>query len=212
MIVSACVFVIIVTALFVYQSFTAPYSTKAAETDKIDVSIEPLQTAKIDTIIPVLMLSGSKYSITPKAKYQISGMLVSKRHYLRGYMKHLSPYDYALIWGDVPQYLEFLKFDQIVRFCLFKYKPGLPISVEYVGNHLSNNHLIPATKNIRKALGKPKRKDLITLHGYLVKVYGQDKKGRTTTWNSSMNRTDDGNGACEIIYVTRLRINDDIFE
>jgi hypothetical protein len=203
---------VVATAFLLFRSFNAPVSILADPDDIIDISSDPIQTADIDTIIPGIVLSGSHFSITPKARYKISGMLISKRRYLRGYMSRLSPFDYALIWGKVPQYLDYLKFDQIVRFCLFKYKKGLPISIEYIGNHLSNNHLIPSTKNIRKALGKAKKEDLIILDGYLVKVFGKDKKGRTTSWSSSMNRTDDGNGACEIIYVTRLRINNDIYE
>jgi len=211
-IVSASVLTIFITALLVYRSLNAPIGITVADAEVINISLEPRQTTDIDTLIPNITLSGSRFSITPKARYHISGMVVSTRHYLRGYMCHLSPYDYALIWGDVPNYLSYLKFDQIVRFCLFKYKPGLPISVEYIGDHLSNNHLIPSTGNIRKALGLAKKHDLVTLDGFLVKVFGRDKKGRTTTWNSSMNRTDDGNGACEIIYVTRLRINNVIYE
>lgn len=127
-------------------------------------------------------------------------------------MSWLSPYDYAIIWGKAPEYLPYLKFDQIVRFCLFEYKNGAPIDIEYLSAHMSNNHLIPSTLNLRRAFSTAKKKDLVSIDGFLVYVSSTDKQNRSSTWNSSLSRDDKGNGACEIIYVTRLRINDKVYE
>jgi len=56
-------------------------------------------------------------------------------------------------------------------------------------------------------MGKVKKKDIVQLEGHLVNVLGRDKKKRFSSWNTITTRTDEGNGACEIIYVTCLRIN-----
>lgn len=197
---------------FIYQNLNAPSYTLAGADSPIDYSLDPIQSAEADTLIPLILHRGNRYTISPKASYQISGMIVSTRRYRRGYMSWLAPYDYAIIWGHAPQYLPYVKFDQIVRFCLYKYKLGAPIDVEYLNLHFGNNHLIPANPNIRKALGKARKKDLVSIDGYLVYVLGQDKRKGFSNWNSSLKRDDNGNGACEIIYVTRLRINDRIYQ
>jgi hypothetical protein len=39
------------------------------------------------------------------------------------------------------------------------------------------------------------------------------KNGQTVaTWNTSTTRSDTGNGACEIVYVTRLQVGERVFE
>jgi hypothetical protein len=191
---------------------TAPEYMTDESGEPIDYSVEPIQIATPDSTIPVIEHNGNRYTLMPKATYQISGMLVSTKRYRNGYMSWLSPYDYAIIWGKAPEYLPYIKFDQIVRFCLFKFKSDAPIDVNYFSEHMGNNHMIPATPNLRKALGMAKKKDLVTVNGYLVYVLGQDKKKGFTNWNSSLSRDDKGNGACEIIYVTSLRINDRVYK
>jgi hypothetical protein len=45
--------------------------------------------------------------------------------------------------------------------------------------------------------------DWVTLEGQLVQVVFQEG-----TWTSSLTRSDSGDGACEILYVTRIRSGD----
>jgi hypothetical protein len=195
----------------VYQSFHQPvYTTEALP--EIDISPDPVQIANPDTLIPPIYLAGYKYTILPQAGYNMSAMVVSTRRYRRGYMSKLSPYDYATIWGKMPEYLPYIKFDQIVRFCLFNTKHAELVDIPYVLTHMTNNHLIPATPNLRSALSKARKKDLVIIDGYLVNVVALDKKNNISNWNSSLSRQDTGNGACEIIYVTRLRLNDRVYE
>ena len=202
---------VIITAMVVFKSLTAPeYATENSE--DINYLLEPIQIDNPDTLIPLIEISGASYTLIPKAAYHTAGMIVSTQHYIKGFMSKLSPYDYALIWGKAPEYLPFLKFDQVVRFCLYTTRHPEKIDLEYFSSHMSNNHLIPATPNLRKALPLARKKDLVEIDGYLVYVTGQDKKNGVSTWNSSLTREDKGNGACEIIYVTRLRINDRIYE
>ncbi|MFA6911255.1 MAG: hypothetical protein WCQ59_09065, partial [Candidatus Cloacimonadaceae bacterium] len=66
--------------------------------------------------------------------------------------------------------------------------------------------------NLRKAMGRVKKKDQVLIDGFLVNVISTDRKNRIGNWTSSLTREDTGNGACEIIYVTRLRINNDVYE
>ncbi|PKN71384.1 MAG: hypothetical protein CVU50_10245 [Candidatus Cloacimonetes bacterium HGW-Cloacimonetes-3] len=211
-IVTLAIAIVIATAVFVYNTMNEPVYTIPDEEDRIDISLDPIQIAKPDTIIPITNISGSRYTIHPEASYSMSAMIVSTRRYRKGFMSKLSPFDYATIWGRTPDYLPYLKFDQIVRFCLFKTKHPELVDIPYISSHMTNNHLIPATNNIRKALSIADAHDLVKIEGYLVNVIGQDKKNNFSYWNTSLTREDRGNGACEIIYVCKLRINDKIYE
>lgn len=211
-IVAICLIIVLGTGYYIYSTMTAPIFTTADTEDGIDYRMEPIQVASPDSVIPLIEHSGNRYTLTPKANYRISGMVVSTQRYRKGYMSWLSPFDYAIIWGNAPDYLPYLKFDQVVRFCLFKMKSDAPVDVAYISSHMGNNHMIPSTPNIRKALAKAQKKDLVTVEGFLAYVLGQDSKKRFSNWNSSLTREDKGNGACEIIYVTKLRINERIYE
>jgi hypothetical protein len=173
--------------------------------DPLQINLEHKEEIRLST-------GKQDYVLSLKAEYAISAYLISKRRYRRGGLSDLSPWDYALIWGDVPNQLKYIKFDQIVRFCLFSYKYGSPVDPAYIATHLSNNHLIPANDNIRKALARAKRGDIVQLKGYLVNVRTISGGKEAVVWKSSMSRDDTGNGACEVLYVEQLRIGNKLYQ
>ena len=153
-----------------------------------------------------------KFFFTPQAKYKLSGLLVSTHRYVKGFWSKLSPWDYAVCWGNVPEMFPYVKFHQVSRFCLFRSNGNVPIDVSYILRHMSNNHMIPSNKNIRRALKHGRKGQKVEIEGYLVYVAANVKKHGSLNWNSSITRDDDGNGACEIIYVTKLRLDDKVYE
>lgn len=208
-------FVAVVVAgslLLVYRTTTAPRSGSATAGSVIDVTLEPVQTPATGVGMPILDYGRRKVFLTPLAKYDISGILVSKRAYRLGLMNRLSPWDYAIGWGYIEQMLPWLKFNHYGRFISFKYKPGSLIDGQYVQSHISNNHLIPANKNIRRALRLGKKGMPVRLEGYLVNLQVQRGSRIVATWNSSTTREDRGHGACELFYVTRIRLGNEVFE
>ena len=72
--------------------------------------------------------------------------------------------------------------------------------------HSSNNHIIPADDSVKDKLKKVKAGDHVVIDGYLVNIDGKKADGYTYTWHTSQIREDDGNGSCEIIYVTNLEV------
>jgi hypothetical protein len=200
----------VIVALYVgYSMLTAAEYEPAL--GSIDYSKDPIQTPLPNYALPAITRGQYTISLSLKAEYKIAGVIVSTRRYRGGIMNWLSPYDYSIVWGNVPSQLQYLKFKQMIRFCMFSYDYGAPIDLEYIATHFSNNHMIPATDNIRKALKLGRKGDLVEVEGYLSFVTVKGKKGFSSTWNSSLDRIDKGNGACEIIYVTALRINDRIY-
>ncbi len=209
--ITVALIVFLGAAFIIWQSFSGSDITPA-EGPPIDITQDPVQIEDTSTMLPPMSLGGDKFFFTVKAKYKLSGMIVSTNHYVKGFLCTLSPYDFATVWGTIPQYLDYIKFTQVVRFCLFNYNMNCPVGVDYIQSHMANNHMIPSNKSIRKALKKAHKNDLVEIEGYLVYVMGNINKRGTTNWNSSLKRSDKGNGACEIIYVTRLRINDVVYQ
>lgn len=211
-ILSVCALLVAVSVITLIVWLNQAEGKRALGPGSFSVAQDPIQDDSVHEAMPVLHFGKAMVVMSAKAKYTIAGQLVSKKRYYRSLIDELSPYDFALTWGDLPKHLDQIKFKQTSRFCLFQLKKNATIPVAYVQDHMSNNHLIPATKNIRKAMRKAKKGDLILIEGHLVDVQAS-KKGRTySSWNSSVSRDDTGNGACEIIYVVSLRINDMIYE
>lgn len=194
-----------------YQLVTYPISTDSYA-GPILITNDPIQiNDSISTIAP-LQLGKTRFFLTIKAKYKLSGILVSTRRYHDGYWSRLSPYDFAVCWGKVPDMFPYLKFNQIARFCHFRYRHSVIVDKDYVLSHMSNNHIIPANRNIYRALSIAKKKEPIEIEGYLVNAMASVKGRGTSDWNTSIKREDSGAGACEIIYVTKLRLNDKVYE
>jgi len=202
---------IIGIGVFIYSDMTAPISTDSLG-EPIDIANDPIQTTDTETVLQPIRFGSTQNFFTVKAKYKLSGVLVSTQSYRTGFMDKLAPYDFATCWGKTPEMFPYLKFKQFARFCKFNYKMDAPVDLNYVLFHMSNNHMIPSTLNIRRALKVAKKKELVEIEGYLVYVTATTKNKGTVKWNSSTSRTDKGNGACEIIYVTRLRLGDKVYE
>jgi hypothetical protein len=181
--------------------------------EPIDLISDPLQTT--DNLPGPFQVERDKhpFTLTPVANYSISGMVVSTKRYYMDQLMFLAPVDVGMIWGDVllPAHLKQLSFDHGNRFLHWNYKSGLQLSQPYLISHTSNNHLIAATPTITRAIETLKYGEKATLQGYLVNIDG-DIDGRPFIWKTSTVRTDTGGGACEVIYVTRIRIGDEVFE
>ncbi|QQG52436.1 MAG: hypothetical protein HY931_03910 [Candidatus Falkowbacteria bacterium] len=181
-----------------------PEVLKAPLQDVVD-SNEPIQFSQ----------DGFAYHLTPVAKYQIQGLVVSQMDY-RFFSIYNSdsvfPVDLCLTWGDNlanKSYQEKqLSFSQDARFCFYKWRGETAINPDLI----SNNHLIASDSKILSIINKIKAGDQVLISGYLVDVKA-DKAGQVSDYDpssfslkSSLTRTDTGAGACEIIYVDDIKI------
>jgi hypothetical protein len=197
---------------FLFGWITGPKPVSLSTGKDVDISCDPLQRDIAEDTLIVRDYGSSRAHFKLLASYDVSGLLVGKRRYTKGISARLSPWDYALAWGELPKHMKHLRFKQIVRFCLYQYGPSLPIPPSYIESHMSNNHLIPATPNLRKALARSRKNTPVRLEGYLVSLWVERNGSRTYGWRSSTTREDKGNGACELIYVTRLHANGMVYE
>ena len=154
---------------------------------------------------------GKNVDIIYGAEYTIYGRVIGTFSPMPTNIRDsLSPMDIALSWGFLAQDTydheviytslpsRFLRF-QIYDMSVFSSVGGM----NAVGNHLSNNHVIPKDSKIKTLLKKVKVDDYIKLEGYLVtaQVEGQSRP----VLQSSAVRSDSGAGACEVMYVTGIK-------
>ncbi len=203
---------IIILFLSILSACDRPKLT-GVDPDEIDTSRDPVQTAhKADELI-IKEIKEGYFTITPVAEYKISGVVVGKGTYSSDWDGEISPVDLAISWGKLtePESSQYIKYTQGNRWYFYQYKPESPLDNSYIVSHSSNNHIIPANENIRRAVKSVNRKDKVVLEGFLVNLKGIYKE-QPVAWNTSLSRTDTGSGSCELFYVTRVRIDTRVYE
>ena len=146
--------------------------------------------------------------ITIVANYTIYGRVVDRHRYFGGsVINNLSKIDLGIAWGfmatdEAQKHFKWSSYG--TRFLRWKSQDLSWVDAHggttNIGKFYSNNHLIPDNSNIDKLLKMVKVNDYIKIDGYLVNAdYTQGKY--TGYWHSSTSRDDQGDGACEIIYV-----------
>ena len=207
----SALYVVLAAAACCAVACSRPISKIAME--PVDVSREPAQTT-VEKVLPVrFRMGGVDWTLTPKALYTVNGVVLGRRRYRYGWNADLAPCDVALAWGDFADsgLYKSVSWSQSDRWYWWRYDRGFPRDNRYIVTHSSNNHLIPATKNLFRAITRIGKGDHVRLKGYLVYVDGI-KDGRTFRWHSSLSRSDEGNGSCEIIYLEKLTVGEDLYE
>ena len=144
------------------------------------------------------------YQLTRKASFEIHARVLSKEPYYLNRTADLAPIDLALGWGEMSDstVLNQIDISQSSRWYRTKYDLPPPISEKQIVFNSSNMHMIPAGKDIEKSLKKLREGDIVLIRGFLVDV-DHDSGWH---WRSSMSRLDTGDGACELVYVEFLSV------
>jgi hypothetical protein len=180
---------------------------------RIDATIkdfEPIQQATDEPPFAV-SIHGYTYTLTPRASYDISGLVVSQHRgdaFTNMYHK-ADPgniRDVCVVWGEAITNGSYRK----VRFrseeftCYYSWS-GV-ITPPFNPEKMSNNHLIPATPAVAARIGALHVGDQIRMTGLLVDYTVSRDGAEVLSRRSSMTRKDVGNGACEILYTTGLSV------
>ena len=207
------IFVIIVIAAgLVYYYVNKPVSTRNSYSDIVTWS-DPIQNNDISIADINIKISNGDITLIPRAKYRIAAKVLSKLRYKDGWLGKISPYDLVLGWGGLtePELKKSIQYSQMGRFYTYKNYYNTQYDEKYISTHSANCHMIPANSNIKKTLYSLKKNTIVEIEGFLVDVRG-DYKRRKVNWNTSLTRTDKGNGSCEIIYVEKIKIEYKIYE
>jgi hypothetical protein len=141
-------------------------------------------------------------TITPLAKFTINARVLSKKDYSDGKESTLSPIDLALGWGPMSksEQLKHIRISQGGRWYSWYTETNI-VSRKSIEENSANMHMIPANSDILTTLEKAQRNQQVEIQGFLVEC-----SSGTWKWRSSLTRLDVGDGACEVIYVTNVRI------
>lgn len=151
-----------------------------------------------------------EYEIQPLFEYELYGLVVSYELHDGNYNlhkrwnDHLNVADYCVVW-DTNAFTEFLpkmKFWNGQFTCNFETRNQLAWD-NFNTEQLSNNHLISDDEYIRKKLRNINIGDQIRITGWLSSYENLSNGGLR---NTSITREDQGNGACETIYVNDVRV------
>ena len=143
------------------------------------------------------------YLITALAEFKLEAKILSMERYYFDSPSTVSPIDLALGWGALSDQsiVDKINVRQGRRWYWWDANP-LPLPKNVISDNTSNMHIIPADDTVESTLDEISTGNIIGIEGYLVRVTGPDG----FVWSSSLSRTDRGDGACEIVYVTLLNI------
>jgi hypothetical protein len=161
---------------------------------------DPVQVDRSD----LASFSVGDYRITPAAEFALQARVLSTKNYHTGRQADISPTDLALGWGPMSDsaVLDHLHISQGNRSYFYRWWGWPPIPPAEIDEHSANMHMIPASDDVKRRLGQVREDQIVALSGYLVRVQAPDG----WHWNSSMTRSDSGNGACELVWVKNITV------
>lgn len=150
------------------------------------------------------------YEIQPMYHYELYGLVVSYELHDGNYNlhkrwnDHLNVADYCVVWDQsaFTEYLPRIKFWNGQFTCNFETRDQQAWN-SFNTAQLSNNHLISNDAYIRKKLQKINIGDQIRITGWLSSYKNLNNGGKRGT---STTREDQGNGACETVFVNDISI------
>lgn len=142
-------------------------------------------------------------TVTPLARYAITGRVLSRQRYRLDELAAVSPLDLAVGWGPMAApTLSGIRFRQSGRFGAYEWGPAAPsVPVSQIDRNFANIHLVPADATVARTLESISAGDTVQLSGHLVNLTKGDR-----TWITSRVRDDIGPGACEIVYVCGAQV------
>jgi len=162
--------------------------------------LEPLQTNVRDAET----VQHGRWLLTPRAHYDITARLLSREDYRFDALSDLIPEDLALGWGPMSdnQMLKGFDISQGARFYLWESHGPLPLPRRVIVEHSANTHVIPADEAVRRELARLRVGQVVHLTGLLV----DGKRDDGAAIHTSLTRSDEGPGACEIMLVDAVEV------
>ncbi len=147
------------------------------------------------------------YTLIGRARYNITARVLRRENYHVDGGATLAPVDLGVGWGPMSDstVIDQLEFSQMGRFLYWRPRNGreFPVPLAMLVTNAAQMHLIPASDDIEARLKRLRPGQVVTIGGHLVDVRGPGG----FSWNTSLTRTDTGNGACEIVRVESLAVD-----
>ncbi|GAB1408353.1 hypothetical protein MASR1M8_22720 [Thermomonas brevis] len=159
----------------------------------------PLQSA-VPGAMPAFARDDAE--LVPLAGFSLDARVLGSLAYRMDRESRYAPLDLALGWNRMADdaVLARLQVSQGGRWFRYRWQGQPPIPREEIARSAANMHMIPADEAVAAALAKIGKDDRVRIHGWLVEVRARDG----WRWRSSTTRDDEGQGACEIVYVCAI--------
>jgi hypothetical protein len=161
----------------------------------------PTVVAQASDDLPAAWTSDG-HVFTPLARIAAKAVVLSRERYFYDREAKLAPVDLALGWGPMSEAatINALRISQDHRWYQYRWSGSPPLDPGMIIRSSANMHLIPADSQVRSALLKVRRHELVEFSGYLVEIRDEDG----WRWRSSTSREDTAGGACEVVWVERI--------
>lgn len=204
---------LVLMGVYLVYTWARDYPRGGRPAAPLTLGEEPFQEA-LDKPIPVTVQRGERtFFVIKTHRYALTAQVLSAHAYDWVWTSQFYDVDLGVAWGDqVRRLTEAYTFYQDARF-LFWRSDGPVSDTEraYITSHVGNVHTLPAEgkPHVGRALRSAREGDRVSLEGFLVLI--QDA-GTNELARSSTVRTDTGGGACEIMWVDRVQIDDTVWE
>ena len=146
-------------------------------------------------------LTRGHFTLDPRAKFAMTGRVLSREDYQLDDLAPIAPTDLALGWDRMSDtaVIDRIRISQSNRF-YYWYTEQFPIPRREIEDSSANMHMIPANDTVARELRRVRPGEIIHFEGFLVDVHRDDG------WraNTSLTREDTGAGGCEIVLVESL--------
>ncbi len=207
--------VALMIAMFTLQERSYSFEPSPTISYGINAGKEPVQTS-VPSFRETIWHEGVRAELTSDSTFTINARVQSTKAY-SDEISAVMPFDFLLSWGELAdeEISDSLTWTQADRrgsvTGILGGSSGPDLSTEYVISHVSNSHLIPADESIHAGLAQVQPGDMVRIKGRLVDVRAFVNEGQVLSVTTSKSRTDQGDGACEVIYVEELRVNGQTF-
>ncbi len=180
-----------------------------ADMQLADAILEEPTQSEVDEPRFTAALNGVDYNIAPRYDYDLTGLVVSYEHHDGNYSlhrlwnDHINVADVCVVWGHNATEIDLnrFKFWNGEFTCNFHTRDSAEWE-RFQLDKVSNNHLLATDSYQRKQIKKLRIGDQIRIRGWLADYSNDQGFSRGT----SITRDDNGNGACETIYVNGFTI------
>lgn len=202
----------------------------------IPIESEPIQTdysqeeQVAKTFVYKSMINSNEITMIPQAHYVLSGKTVAFNRdfwFKTEFFDSVALYDLGAAWGKMSDKNMFTKYVRTysqknevtgARRLHWDIRSDIPYSYDYASSHISHTHIIPANRSVMAGLLTIKVWDNVQIEGELVDMkYYSKKRNYLYEYHTSLDRNDvdsnsRGSGACETVYVTKLRVGSRIYK
>jgi hypothetical protein len=143
------------------------------------------------------------YLITPLADFHLQARVLMAERYWLGREARISPVDLSVGWRLMSDQTVLDQLDIYRGYRMLYWRPKAghwPAPHADITAHVANMHMIPGRGEIDSRLKSLRPGNLIDLRGFLVLAESADG----WSWRSSLSRTDEGPGACELVWAEEL--------